>query len=406
MAGYNAARWIAPSLRSIARQTYRPLEAVLWDDGSRDDTARIMARFARILERRGIGCTIGHHAGGANRGFAESRNAAIGAARGEILQFLDADDLLPGNKIALHARALALAPDLDAACCEAYPFRRFRGAPWLAPWWSLGAPDLRAEFCRATPFPMHAVLFRRRVFELAGGFELSRESTGDNYFWWRAAIAGARFRRETAGGAIRVHYRWHATNVTNDRVWNRRGDSIVRRRIAAWAREAGAGWELCCTAAGLAELGRECLAIGLAAEGAASIAAVPPLLERLERHPPADWRPAWEKAWMILLQQLFRAPGLSEEALRRFAGWAAEQTGPRRLASPRALAAQAALEAFAARPGSAWPRVLLRRAAYFRSLGLAAAIRAGAPLGLARGLGRAAAEDVRAGADRLRLRGL
>lgn len=399
---FNAARFLAPTLRSIARQTWRPLEAVLWDDGSSDGTARIFARFAAILEARGIACTLGRHEGGANLGTSATRNAAIAVARGELVQLLDDDDLLPARKIELHARALAEAPGVDAVTCDGYSFRRFRGAPWLVPWWSREAPDVSIELWAATPFPPSAPLFRRRVFDLAGGFDAStREVMEDHDFWFKAVRAGARFRRATQGGAVRVHFRRHGANRSNDLAFVHRADGVVRRRIAELAREAGRGWELLCAASGVAEQAGRLAWSGLTEE-AALCTAVAPILERLERFPPADWRPGWEKTWLLLLQHLFRAPGLEGEVLRRFARWAVHEPGAKTFASPRARTALAALEAFDAAPGARWPRVLLRRAGFFRTLGILGAIRAGAPLGLALGLARAGAEDALSAAWRVR----
>jgi glycosyltransferase involved in cell wall biosynthesis len=125
---FDAERFLPATLRCVARQTYRVLEAVLWDDGSRDGTRRILSAWAPRLEAGGIRCTLGAHPDGANRGVSATRNAAIAAARGELIQLLDADDLLPGRKIAVHAAALAQDPRADVVYCDAYlfPGRRAR----------------------------------------------------------------------------------------------------------------------------------------------------------------------------------------------------------------------------------------------------------------------------------------
>ena len=86
---YNAERWLDAALRSVFAQTYRPLEAIVVDDGSIDRTAEVVATFGEQV----IGLRQ------ANAGPAVALNRGIRASRGEFLAFLDADDLWPPTKI-------------------------------------------------------------------------------------------------------------------------------------------------------------------------------------------------------------------------------------------------------------------------------------------------------------------
>lgn len=400
---FDAARHLPATLRSIVRQSWRPLEVVLWDDGSRDRSPHIIAAFARAARARGIACTVGAHAGGKNRGPAVTRNEAVAASQGALLQFLDADDLLPPRKVEVHARALAARPDLDAVTCGATVFCRFRGAPWLARWWSLECPDVRAALCHINPFPPHAPLIRRETFARAGGFDPTLDHVQDHDFWFRAAVErGARFERADERGTLAVFYRRHAANFSRDRRVMARWDAAVRERIARWALAEGEGWEVSGAAYALAATARELARGGDGALAARSVAAVPDLLARLEVRPPRDWRPAWDKAWAATVEALFRAPAIPEEALRRFAAWAARHPGPAALRSARARLARHALARFAAAPADPVPRALLARAAHFRSLGIARALARGGPWRLVAAAVRASWDDLGAAADRLR----
>ena len=79
IAAYNEARHIGALLKSLRRQTSRPVDVIVVDDGSTDATASIAEREgATVLRLR-------------HRGTALARNAGAGAARGEILVFLDGD---------------------------------------------------------------------------------------------------------------------------------------------------------------------------------------------------------------------------------------------------------------------------------------------------------------------------
>ena len=89
---YNVAPYLVECLESIAAQTHRELDVVLVDDGSTDDSARIAADFvARDPRFRLIGQ--------ANAGLGAARNTGVRHARGELLQFVDSDDVLPRRSV-------------------------------------------------------------------------------------------------------------------------------------------------------------------------------------------------------------------------------------------------------------------------------------------------------------------
>ena len=85
---YNADKFIVRALASIESQTLKPDEVIVVDDGSTDHTALQVEEFARrsklalVLERQ------------SNRGSSAARNHGIRRASGELITFLDADDLI------------------------------------------------------------------------------------------------------------------------------------------------------------------------------------------------------------------------------------------------------------------------------------------------------------------------
>jgi glycosyltransferase involved in cell wall biosynthesis len=91
---YNAAGTISETLESVVAQSYRPIEIIVVDDGSADDTAAIVrSRMADIPYLRLLTQ--------ANQGVSAARNAGIRAAKGAFIAFVDADDLWHPDKIAL-----------------------------------------------------------------------------------------------------------------------------------------------------------------------------------------------------------------------------------------------------------------------------------------------------------------
>jgi len=89
---YNAGRFIEAAVRSALAQTYAPIEVIVVDDGSTDDTAHIVERIAASDPRVTL-------LSQANQGASAARNAGAAAARGQFFAFLDADDLWHPSKI-------------------------------------------------------------------------------------------------------------------------------------------------------------------------------------------------------------------------------------------------------------------------------------------------------------------
>ena len=96
---YNQAHFLFESVESALAQTYPRSETVVVDDGSRDGTAGVMARYSGIVSVRQD-----------NRGLAEARNAGFRASTGDYVLFLDADDRLTPNAVESHLLCFAKNP--------------------------------------------------------------------------------------------------------------------------------------------------------------------------------------------------------------------------------------------------------------------------------------------------------
>src|ERR1051325_2823539 len=100
---YNGADTIARAIKSVLEQTYSPLECIVVDDGSTDDTGKVVASF---------GARVGYLRQ-ANAGVSAARNAGVSRARGDWLAFLDADDWYYPDRLRWHANWIARDPSLD-----------------------------------------------------------------------------------------------------------------------------------------------------------------------------------------------------------------------------------------------------------------------------------------------------
>lgn len=97
---WQAAATLADTLASVRAQIVPPSEILVVDDGSTDETAKV---------GRASGATV---IGRPHSGAAAAVNAGIAASRGELLAFLDADDLWPPDKLAAQTEMLAADTDL------------------------------------------------------------------------------------------------------------------------------------------------------------------------------------------------------------------------------------------------------------------------------------------------------
>lgn len=95
---YNAERWIGDTIQSALAQTCPRKEIIIVDDGSKDRTIEV----ARTFASKGV-LVVGQE----NQGAAGARNKALTFAQGNYIQWLDADDLLAPDKIALQLDRLA-----------------------------------------------------------------------------------------------------------------------------------------------------------------------------------------------------------------------------------------------------------------------------------------------------------
>jgi hypothetical protein len=108
---YNAAETIEGTLNSVRHQTYSDFEVIVVDDGSTDDTRRIVESIAMRDSRISV-------LGIPNSGVAAARNMAITAARGNLIAPIDADDIWHPEKLALQIDALRLGgPHMGYVYC-------------------------------------------------------------------------------------------------------------------------------------------------------------------------------------------------------------------------------------------------------------------------------------------------
>ena len=102
---FNASRYLAEALRSVAQQTFHDLELIAIDDGSQDSSLALLKEFALVEPRMTL---IARE----NRGLVESRNELLRASRGELVAWMDSDDVSLSHRFALQVAALDANPEV------------------------------------------------------------------------------------------------------------------------------------------------------------------------------------------------------------------------------------------------------------------------------------------------------
>ncbi|MGQ0598713.1 glycosyltransferase family 2 protein [Aquabacterium sp.] len=105
---YNSARYIGETIDTMLAQTYQPLELIVVDDGSTDNTWQVLQSYGeRIVAVRQ-----------ANGGVPAARNTGLAHARGEFIALMDHDDLCMPERIAAQIALLDQHPEIGLCCTE------------------------------------------------------------------------------------------------------------------------------------------------------------------------------------------------------------------------------------------------------------------------------------------------
>jgi glycosyltransferase involved in cell wall biosynthesis len=197
---YNQGQFLAEAITSAIHQSYGNCEILVVDDGSSDNSAEVAGRYSGVKLIRQP-----------NAGLAAARNSGLAACAGDYITFLDADDRLLLDAIAIGAISLNLHSK------TAFVFGRYRlidsrGLPMDA------SPRLRKyehqylDLLRFNYVGMHAtVMYRRDVLNEVGGFDESLKACEDYDL----------FLRITRRFPIHCHeqlvaeYRQHETNMSS-----------------------------------------------------------------------------------------------------------------------------------------------------------------------------------------------
>ena len=182
---YNAQEWIADTLESALAQSWLRKEIIVVDDGSKDQTLAVARRF----ESSGVRVFTQE-----NQGAAAARNTAFSLSRGEYIQWLDADDLLSPDKIALQVAALGENPNPRTvlSCAWGLFLYRWRRAQFIptALWCDLSPSEWFLRYMEDDIYMQTATwLVSREVTEAAGPWDTRLLGDDDGEYFSRVLLA-------------------------------------------------------------------------------------------------------------------------------------------------------------------------------------------------------------------------
>lgn len=174
---YNHAQYIEDAIHSVLRQTYRNVETIVVDDGSRDNSRDVIGAFGNTVR------AIFQQ----NQGLSAARNTGITASRGEFIGVLDADDMYEPDFVETLVTALQSQSDADGIYCG-YRFVDHVNQPLpqieareIAPeklYWALVDGNFLVP---------ESMFVRKRCYDAVGLFDTSLRALEDLDMWLRIA---------------------------------------------------------------------------------------------------------------------------------------------------------------------------------------------------------------------------
>lgn len=198
---YNYGNFLPECIHSLHAQTFRDFEVIIVNDGSTDDSLEVAMCMVEDYQDRLRISLVNQD----NAGLSQARNSGIGTARGEWICCLDADDMFPENYLEeIHRHALE-----NEEADIIYPGIVFFGQVRRR----LNPPDFGRDNLLYWNYLPYSSAYRRKVFEILGGYDTDYRLYEDWDFWLRACAEGLSFSpcRET-----HLLYRRHGRSMLDE----------------------------------------------------------------------------------------------------------------------------------------------------------------------------------------------
>jgi glycosyltransferase involved in cell wall biosynthesis len=181
MAAYNPGHFIEPAIESLLQQTYENIEVIIINDGSTDDTAERVQPYlsdsrVRYFEQENAGQTI-------------AKNIGIKKAMGELIGFLDADDIFALNKLELQVPAFDIDPKIGVVYSNTAAINEH--GQLIAPRansFKCYSGDITAQLFFRNFLPFSAAVVRKEALDRLGLFDEKIAMGIDWELWLRLSM--------------------------------------------------------------------------------------------------------------------------------------------------------------------------------------------------------------------------
>ena len=222
---YNYAHFISEAIDSVLAQTTRVSEIIVVDDGSSDNIAEVVKTYGnrvKFIQQE-------------NRGAGAARNNGAKNASGELLAFLDADDVWHPNKLKKQIKYFRQDAEVGLVGCW---MREFNESGETLLEYTEGKNGWCAQDILliepVVPGPGSTALIKREIFDKIGGFDERREMHAED---WEFCYRMARISKMAITPEILVNYRNHGGNKHLEIKKMERSIMLVYREIFSQADE-------------------------------------------------------------------------------------------------------------------------------------------------------------------------
>lgn len=197
---YNRSHLLGRAIDSVLSQSFSQWELIVWDDGSMDRTSELVTSYSdqRI-----------QYFYEPNRGAAYARNRAIERSNGDLIAFLDSDDVWSKEKLAFQVQVMYEHPEIDFLFSDFWNvqvYTHLEGSAFLdcqvamkkmkvARFEDQALVLIRDGFLEALAIEnfiaTDTVLLRKSMLDNTNGFDESLRNSEDFVLWWRLGLLGS-----------------------------------------------------------------------------------------------------------------------------------------------------------------------------------------------------------------------
>ncbi|MBP7177347.1 MAG: glycosyltransferase [Thermoclostridium sp.] len=223
MCVWNGEKHLSEAINSILGQTFKDFEFIIVNDGSTDETEKVLSLFASQDSRiRILDNTL-------NLGQSYSKNRGIAAARGEYIAMMDADDWCDPHRFDLQVDFLDMNPEISVLGTDYLIFREDNSGSHLME--TANLPGLlRWDFIFHCAICQASVMMRRCLFSQQGYRYLENLRTAADFELWTRILQTNKIANLNK---TLYFYRWHSDNISVRKADDQKKNTndVIRRQV-------------------------------------------------------------------------------------------------------------------------------------------------------------------------------